>query len=116
MSETLETTPVETVETPKQQLSEEQNALISYQTNLNQFIKLAHKFEGSKSQIVRAWTNSAISPMNKDELHFSYPEEQELFNLFEQVNSAKFVLMLYGMIKSGKIELKSPLMDIPNES
>jgi hypothetical protein len=93
------------------QLSDEQNALLVYKNNLNTFLQKLHNYSGAKSQIVRAWSNSVISPLNSEELHFSYPEEKELFDLATTIDSAKFILMLYSFIRDGKIELKKPLFE-----
>jgi hypothetical protein len=92
-------------------MSDEQNALLVFQSHINMFISKLNNYQGSKSQIVRAWTNAAISPLNKDALHFSYPEEQELFDLYTELNSAKFILMVHGMVRDGKLEIKRPLLE-----
>lgn len=96
-------------------LTEEQNALMVYQTYLNKFIKALMGYKGSRKQIERSWVNAAIAPMNKDPLVFKYKAEEELFDLFKELNSAKFVLMLYGFVNSGAIEIKKSLFEATTE-
>ena len=93
------------------QLTEEQNALAVLQQSLNEFIKKLNHFPGSKSQIVRAWTNASISPLNKDEFTFSYEAEKELFELATTINSAKLALMIYGFVREGKLAILKPLLE-----
>lgn len=106
----------EPIAAPPPELSEEQNALFIFQNHTNLFIQKVNNYPGAKSQIARAWTNAAISPLNKDQLHFSYPEEKELFDLFTELNAAKFILMMHGMVRDGKIEIKKPLLEQSSET
>jgi hypothetical protein len=92
-------------------LSEEQNAMLHYEHYVNQFVTALKNFEGSKQQVIRAWANGLVSPLNKEELHFSYPEEQQLFNLYTEANSAKLILMVHGLIKAGVLQQLKPLME-----
>lgn len=108
---TQESTP-----TPEPELSDEQKVLNACKTYLNMFYSKLYNFKGSRRQIINAWMNAAISPLNQSELKFGYPEEKELFDLFEEVNSAKVMLMIFGLIREGKIEVKGDLMESPKES
>lgn len=95
---TLETAPL------KQELSDEQKVLQEFNATLNLFINKVTNYPGAKSALQRVLTSLTVSPLNKDEFHFSYPEEKELFELGTRVNSAKFFLMVSGLENKGKIQ------------
>lgn len=107
-------TPLEAKENtfPKsEELSEEERAFLTHRHQLNKFLKALESYEGSKRQIQKAWGLSAIAPFNKDEPKFSYPGERELYESFGELNSAKFLLMLYGLVREKKIQILSPILD-----
>lgn len=85
-------------------MSPDQQALLTFQSNLNQFVKKLVKFEGSRRQLKELLINLAVAPLNKDELKFSYPEVKELFELGEVINSAKFLLMNVGFQRAKEAE------------
>lgn len=95
--------------------TEQQTIFKAFQDNLNQFIKKINTFQGSKSQLQRVLTNLAISPLNSEELHHGYVEEKELFDLANELNSAKFYLMLEGLREQGKIIVIEPTKDLTEE-
>lgn len=86
-------------------LTEDQKIFKTFQDTLNEFIKKVGNFGGSKRQLQNVLINLAISPLNNEELHFSYPAEKELFDLGTSVNSSKFFLMLSGMASQGKLTM-----------
>lgn len=93
-------------------LSEAQIAMKSYEHYTSLFIEKIHTYAGSKAQLARAMSNAAVSPLHKGELHFSYPEEKELFELFTEANSAKLVLMIHGLADAGVVKILKPLMEV----
>lgn len=88
----------------KPYLSEEQEIFTTFNVTLNTFIQKINNFTGSKRQLQTVITNLLISPLNKDEPIWSYPEQAELYSLGNDVNSAKYFLMLCGLKNSKKIE------------
>lgn len=84
-------------------LTEQQQIFKTFQDTLNEFIKKVGEFKGSKRQLQNVLTCLAISPLNKEEFHFGYPDEEELFDLCTSVNSSKFFLMVNGLADQGKI-------------
>jgi hypothetical protein len=94
---------VEVVEKTAQQLTEDQQVLKTFNDTLNVFINKVSTYNGAKSQLQRVLINLAVHPLNKEELHFSYPEEKELFELGSTIASSKFFLMLAGLEAEGKL-------------
>lgn len=97
-------------EAPKQ-LSWDKKAYMHFEAYMGEFARRVNSYSGSRRQLQRAWINAAISPLNKEELHFSYPEEEEIFNLFNELNSAKLLLMMHGFAQDGKIEIKEAFFE-----
>lgn len=65
--------------------------------------KLMH-YNGSKSQLQRTWKNVAWSKViREEELEWSYPEEKELCDAFEEVMANKFTFFLTQLRNEGKI-------------
>lgn len=95
---------MEHLPTAESTLSEDQKVLKEFNTSMNTFINKVHSFTGSKKQLQRVMMNLALHPLNKEELHFSYPEEKELFELGTSVNSTKFFLLVSGLESEGKIK------------
>jgi hypothetical protein len=90
-------------------LSDEQNALLAYNYHYNQFVKLHENYHGSRRQLQGAWIQASGFPLHQETPKFSYPQQKELYDTYNEITSAKFVLMLFGLVKEGKIEIKSPL-------
>lgn len=107
---TNEPAAVEEAPTPK--LSEEQEAHIAFARANSAFITKLNKFAGSKRQVARAWANSSIYPLNEtNSLKFSYPEEKELFEAFNDVNSVKLMLLVHGLIRAGVLAQLKPITE-----
>lgn len=105
MEEVNTTTNVEVgvaTEAPKG-LTDGQKAMQVFNGAMNEFIQKVGNYKGSKKQLQRVLINSSLHPLNKEEFHFSYPEEKELFELAINVASAKFFLMVHGLEGQGKI-------------
>lgn len=105
---------IEETKKPEPKLTESQMALASYEHFTNAFVSKVKDFPGSKGSLQRAWANSSVSPLNKGDLHFSYPEEKELFDLFTEANSAKLILMVYALQDAGVLTVHKPLQNITN--
>lgn len=96
----------------KPELNESQKALQQFKETLNQFIYRVNSFSGSKKQLQVVLTSLMLSPLNQEELHFSYPEQRELFDLGTSASAAKFFLLLSGMEQNNKIKfIKDPNVD-----
>lgn len=101
----------ETPQTSAGPATERQQVLAAFEHYTEQFVKALTNYTGSKSQLVRAWANSSISPLNREPLHFSYKHEQDLFDLFAEANSAKLMLMVHGLEDAGVVKLLKPLVE-----
>ncbi len=97
-------------EAAKEDMSEVAMASKTFQQLNEIFSNVLERYEGSKAQIVRSWRNAALSPLNQSPLHFSYPEEKEIFDLYTELNSVKLVLMVHGLAEAGVLTLHKPLM------
>ncbi len=103
--------------TTPRELSEDQKILKEFNDSLNLFIKKITNFQGAKSQLKRVMTNLAVSPLNKEEFHWSYPEEKELFELGTIIASNKFMLLLSSLETQGKLVMIDPnKLEEKNES
>lgn len=94
------------------QLPEDQRSLLIFQRNLNRFAKLMSETSLSRKHIKHLFIHAALSPMSKEEPHWSYPEQKELFEIFETIQGAKLMLM-YAGIKAE--EAKGPKEELSNE-
>lgn len=92
-------------------LEEPQQAMKVFRQLMEIFTSVLERYDGGKKQIVRAWLNATLSPLNETPLHFSYPEEKEIFDLFTELNSAKLILMVHGLADAGVLTLHKPLME-----
>lgn len=115
---TPEALDVQVTEKPAQQLTDDQKALKVFENAMNEFVAKVSSYSGAKSQLQRVLINSLLYPLNKDEFNFSYPEEKELFELATSVASAKFYLMVSGLVQQNKlIWVEEPAKtEVPNES
>jgi hypothetical protein len=111
-SETIvESSPQEEQMKAQPELREDQKAYLAVTKNTQLFVNKLTEYEGSKQCVIRAWANSAVSPFNTNELHFSYAHEKELFDLYAEQNSAKLILMMYGLERAGVVKILKPLME-----
>lgn len=81
--------------------------------DLTIYMEKLENYSGSKKQLQRVLGNLAIAHVTKDDVRFSYPEEYELFQLFENIMSSKFVLFLLGLESQKKVEILSPIFEAP---
>jgi len=91
-------------------LSEEQLAYMVLTKNFKRFGDMVTSYTGSKKQLQQTWLNAAISPFTEEEFVWSYPEQKVLFDVFVELNYAKFILMLQGLEKGGKIKILQPVL------
>lgn len=95
----------------------EANILKAYQEQVNAVITLVSEYEGSREQLKRVLINLAVYPFVEEaELHFSYPEEKQLFDSFNSLSSAKHVFMLAGSEAEDKLVLVGPDREIIKNS
>lgn len=92
-------------------LTEEQETMLIMRELMQQFINQVKGYQGSKKQIQNAWVNAAISPFNDRPLSFSYQEEADLFDTFNELAARKFMLMVYGLEKHGRIKILVPFSE-----
>jgi hypothetical protein len=108
---TAEPTSIQEPIMPTNEFTEESgHALESFKKHMVEFNKALDEYAGSKKQLSRAWANAALSPLNQIPLEWSYPAEKEMFNIFDELNSAKFILMVHGLADAGVLTLHKPLM------
>lgn len=93
--------------------SEEQMAYMSLTSNFRKFCELIMHYKGSKKQLQQTWMDVAIAPFNKEDFTFSYPDQKVLFDTFIELNYAKFILMLQGLEKDGRIKILKPIIERP---
>lgn len=110
-SETVELLPSGEPLMPINEFTEESgHALDSFKKNMLLFNKALNDFSGSKKQLLNAWANSALAPLNQTPLQWSYPDQKKMCEIFDEVNSAKFILMVHGLADVGILTLHKPLM------
>lgn len=102
--------PAPAAQLPKE-LEEPAMAMQTFKQLMDIFANVLNNYDGGKRQIVRAWLNAAVAPLNSDPLKFSYPAEKEIFDLFTEINSAKLILMVHGLADAGVLTLHKPLME-----
>lgn len=85
-------------------------ALQSFKDHMTGFNKLLFNYPGSKKQLLSAWSNAALEPFHESPPTWSYPSEKEMFNHFNELESAKFILMVHGLADAGVLTLHKPLM------
>ena len=85
-------------------LPEDQKSLLVFRKNLNQFAQMLANTDLSRKSIKNLFIHAALSPMSKEEPTWSYPEQKELFTLFEELQGAKFMLMYAGIKAQEKKE------------
>lgn len=85
-------------------------ALDVYKQQMKLFMEALDAFPGSRRQLERSWANAALSPLNDKPLEWSYEAEKELFDIYIELNSAKFILMVHGLQDAGVLKLYKPLM------
>lgn len=113
-TETLATTAPPAEESPKEEaaakpLNEEQKAYVVCDRELKAFLKALTSSYGNSDARREAWAAAAIYPFAKDDPKFRYTEAKKLFDHFQEINSAKFVMFLHGMEREGKIKILQPL-------
>lgn len=83
----------------------------AFKDNMALFNEGLDVFPGSSRQLKRAWANAALAPLNEGPLQWSYEAEKELFDIYTELNSAKFILMVHGLADAGVLTLHKPLME-----
>lgn len=79
--------------------------LTDFKKTLYDLVIKLESFSGSKSQLQRSIYNIALSPMNTEDLHFSYPIEKEIFDISSKLTDMKLNLMLIGFEEKGYIKI-----------
>jgi hypothetical protein len=91
-------------------IDEAMNAHQNFEAYAKLFGEALEVFPGAKRQVLRSWMNSAVNPLNKGPLQWSYEGEKELFDIYTEMESAKFILMVHGLQEAGILTLHKPLM------
>jgi len=108
----MEEIKIETQTEENKPLTEEQHAMLAFEHFTGLFLQKLNNYSGSRKQIMRAMSHGMVAPLSKEEPRFSYVEEKELFDLYTEANSAKLILMVHGLIKSGALQQLKPLMSV----
>lgn len=105
MIEKVETTeqPAPTEALSLEDMADGESAMKVLQSSLQEFVTKIKNFSGSKRQLEDVIINLMVSPLEKDNPEWSYPEQKELFDVGVAVGSTKFFLMLAGLQSEGKI-------------
>ena len=92
-------------------LSEEEYTLLYFQQHLQRFVDKVNNYQGARGQLQQVLVSIAVAGLNEEAPEFSYPEQYEVYDMFAELESAKLMLMLYGMKAKGLVEIKQELLD-----
>lgn len=95
---------------PEQQLTPDKQSLQWLSQNLNMVITKIALFEGSRKQLKQVLAALVEDPHNKEPFKFSYPEQEELYNLCLQVRNNNFVLFHVGMVQHEEAEMRKQML------
>lgn len=99
------------------QLSEDQMLYQAAFGQIRTFLDKLRNYSGSKKQLQRVFENVALNKLTDDKFTWSYPEEEELFDAFEEVMASKFMFFLMGLEAQGKVTLTpQPQVEKPKEN